>query len=406
VYDHDHLGRPRALRWVAHDPGNTDLRLLDLEVAHDIDEAVQIANACGLPAQNFIVADASGRVGWTLIGPIPRRFGFDGRRPSSWADGDRGWDGTLTPAEYPRLLDPENGRLWTANNRTVDGEMLAKIGNGGFGLGARAGQIRDDLFELERASERDLLAIQLDDRALFLERWRQVLLETLDDAAVAEDPRRGVLRRAVLESWTGHASVDSVAYRMVRGFRRFLARQVFEPLTAVCETADEQFSFFSIGQSEGPLWKLVSERPEHLLNPVYASWREQLLAAADDLIDYFTQDEVLDLSEKTWGDYNTVRLRHPLSQAVPFLSDWLDTESVQLPGDSNMPRVQTPGFGASERLIVSPGREQDGIFHLPGGASGHPLSPFYRSGHDAWVHGEPSSFLPGTTVHSLTLQPE
>ena len=70
-----------------------------------------------------------------------------------------------------------------------------------------------------------------------------------------------------------------------------------------------------------------------------------------------------------------------------------------------MPRVQTPGFGASERMVVSPGREQDGIFHLPGGPSGHPLSPYYLSGHDAWVRGEPSSFLPGATVHSLTLQP-
>jgi len=378
---------------------------MDLEVARDIDEGVAIANRSGLPEQNFVVADSSGRIGWTLIGPIPRRFGFDGRRPASWADGARGWDGRLPPDEYPRLLDPEHGRLWTANNRTVDGEMLAKIGDGGYDLGARAGQIRDDLFGLSTASERDLLAIQLDDRALFLERWRQLLLDTLDDAAVAEDSRRGLLRDAVQGSWTGRASVDSVGYRMVRGFRRFLARQVFEPLTAVCETADEDFSFFSIGQWEGPLWRLVSERPEHLLHPEHESWREQLLAAADELIDYFSNDEGLDLSQKSWGDYNTVTLRHPLSQAAPFLSGWLDTDGVQLPGDSNMPRVQTPGFGASERMVVSPGREQDGILHLPGGPSGHPLSPYYRSGHDAWVRGEPSSFLPGPTVHTLTLQP-
>lgn len=75
----------------------------------------------------------------------------------------------------------------------------------------------------------------------------------------------------------------------------------------------------------------------------------------------------------------------------------------QLAGDSNMPRVQGTGFGASERLVVSPGREQDGLFHMPTGQSGHPLSPFYREGHAAWVDGEPAPYLPGDTAHRLEL---
>jgi penicillin amidase len=42
---------------------------------------------------------------------------------------------------------------------------------------------------------------------------------------------------------------------------------------------------------------------------------------------------------------------------------------------------------------------------MPGGQSAHPLSPFYRAGHQAWVRGEPTPFLPGPTQHTLTLQP-
>ena len=76
-----------------------------------------------------------------------------------------------------------------------------------------------------------------------------------------------------------------------------------------------------------------------------------------------------------------------------------------LPGDNNMPRVQSPDFGASERFVVSPGHEADGIFEMPGGESGNPLSPFYRAGYEAWVHGEPTPFLPGPTRHTLRLQP-
>jgi penicillin amidase len=111
------------------------------------------------------------------------------------------------------------------------------------------------------------------------------------------------------------------------------------------------------------------------------------------------------IASYTWGKANTVRIRHPLSRAVPILSRWLDMPEEQLPGDSNMPRVQGPAFGASERFAVSPGREQDGYFHMPTGQCGHFLSPYYRDGNAAWARGEAEPFLPGAAVHSLTLRP-
>jgi penicillin amidase len=107
----------------------------------------------------------------------------------------------------------------------------------------------------------------------------------------------------------------------------------------------------------------------------------------------------------TWGARNTAAFHHPLSRAVPALGPWLDLPPDRLPGDSHMPRFQSPTAGASERLAVSPGREAEGYFHMPGGQSGHPLSPHYRDGHAAWVRGEPTPFLPGPPVHVLTLQP-
>ena len=76
-----------------------------------------------------------------------------------------------------------------------------------------------------------------------------------------------------------------------------------------------------------------------------------------------------------------------------------------LPGDSGMPRVQGPDFGASERMVVSPGHEADGIIHMPGGQSGHPMSPFWGAGHDDWVHGRATPFLPGQTRYTMRLVP-
>jgi penicillin amidase len=155
---------------------------------------------------------------------------------------------------------------------------------------------------------------------------------------------------------------------------------------------------------EGPLWALVGARPPHLLDPRYPDWDALLLDAVDAVVAALTAGERR-LDDRTWGEANTPRIGHPLSRAVPWLARWLDMPRLPLPGDSHMPRVQGTTFGASERMAVAPGAEDRGYFHMPGGQSGHPLSPHYRDGHLAWVVGEPTPFLPGAAVHTLRLRP-
>jgi penicillin amidase len=65
--------------------------------------------------------------------------------------------------------------------------------------------------------------------------------------------------------------------------------------------------------------------------------------------------------------------------------------------------VQEEAFGASERFAVSPGHEEEGYLLIPGGQSGHPLSPYYRAGFGAWARGEALPFLPGPAQHTLVL---
>jgi penicillin amidase len=403
IVDRDPSGRQRAIRWTAHDPGGVDLGLMRMEEAHDLDGALRTVAAAGIPAQNVVVADATGRIGWTIGGRMPRRVGFDGRLPSSWADGQHRWEGLLPPDEAPRLVDPTGGLVWSANNRVVSGKAAGLIGDGGWDLGARARQIRDDLRALPKATPIDLLQVQLDDRALFLQRWRDLLLAMLTPEAAAAFPDRAAARRLV-EAWSGRASVESAGYRIVRAFRSAVADDVLDALTVRCHEADPSFETSSMPQREGPLWRLVSERPAHLLSRSYKTWDEALLASLDRALTLVTRDGT-PLEQATWGKRNMLRMQHPLSRAVPQLASWLDMTPRPLPGDSSMPRVQAPEFGASERMVVPPGHEEEGLFHMPGGQSGHPLSPWYRAGHEAWASGQPAPFLPGAPEHVLVLTP-
>ncbi|MDO8543105.1 MAG: penicillin acylase family protein [Opitutaceae bacterium] len=415
-------GLPLALRWTAHDPAATNLRLRELEDANDVSEAVKVAHVAGMPVQNFNVADSAGDIAWTIAGRLPQRVGYDGRLPVSWAFGDRKWEGFLPPERVPVVttkppagpaggegpasaneIRAGSGAIWSANQRHVGGDSLKLIGDGDYSRPYRAAQIRDDLAALQQASPRDLLGVQLDDRALFLAPWHKLLMDTLTPVATNQNRARTTLR-SFAEKWEGRASVDAVSYRLVREFRSTLYARVFGAIFAPCIESNPNFQWADL-YLEPAIWALVRERPAHLLNPEFSSWDAVLLAAVDDLITQLDKQGVK-LPQANWGWRNTARIRHPFGNLIPeWASYWLNMPADPLPGDTDMPRVQGPTHGASERLIVSPGREHEGIFHMPCGQSAHPLSPYYRAGHSAWVRGEPSPFLPGPMQHTLRLVP-
>ena len=398
-------GVPLALRWISHDAEATDFGLMGMEAAATVADGIAVAHRAGMPAQNILLADKAGAVAWTIAGRLPKRAGYDGRLPTSWGFGDRKWDGYLPANEVPVVTGEASllpGRIWSANHRHVGGDALAKLGDGAYARSPRAAQIRDGLAAIARATPKDLLAVQLDNRALFLAPWHELLMDVLKPEVVAAKKSRAALR-SFAEKWEGRATADAVSYRLVREFRTAVFGRVFPPIFQACTEAYPRFDGRQL-QLDPALWTMLREKPLHLLNPEFASWDDLLVAAVDDVI-RVTDEQGVTLPQGNWGWRNRARVRHPFSASFPWLARWLDMPADPLPGDSDMPRVQSPGHGASERLVVSPGREHEGIFHMPAGQSGHPMSPFFRAGHEAWVRGEPTPFLPGKTQHTLTLKP-
>lgn len=404
VDDVDYPHGEIAVSWIAHKPEAVNLRLIALETVENVTAALDVANTIGVPPQNFVTGDSDGNIGWTIAGRIPVKTEFNAMVPADWSQ-VHGWTGWLDPADYPRIVNPGSGRIWTANARVADGDALSTIGDGGYDLGARARQIRDSLAEKDSFDARDMLRIQLDDRALFLAPWQELLLAVLDDDTIAGDAELTEFRRLV-DEWIPRAATDSAGYRLVRAFRLEVRSVVFHGLMGPVRDAygDDVKPLLS-NQFEAPLWSLVTERPMHMLPARYASWHALLVAAVRANIAWLDHNYEGPLAERTWGELNVALIRHPLSRAVPALSKWLDMPHEPLSGDHDMPKAQGPGFGASERFSVSPGDEANGLMQMPTGQSGHPLSDFYRQGHDDWVHGRPSPYLPGETLHTLTLTP-
>ncbi|HEU4662512.1 MAG TPA: penicillin acylase family protein [Dokdonella sp.] len=396
-------GVPLAFAWVAQQPGGIDVDLVRLEAARSVDEAVAVAHASGIPPQNLIVGDAAGSIAWTIAGRIPKRSGgYDPNLPSDWSTSGTGWDGWVADDLHPLVANPPWQRLWSANQRSVEDAALALLGDGGYDLGARAAQIRDGLRAKEHFDPADLLEIQLDDRALFLEHWKDLLEFELNRAPAS--PLHDAMK-TILADWHGRASTDSVAYRLVRSWRGEVIDTVMDGFAAAVRKQFPDFKLPKMPQSEQAVWKLLTQRPPHLLPPGTADW-DALMIAALDRAGARLDEQPGGIAARRWGEHNTARIAHPLSRGLPaFAARWLDMPYEALPGDANMPRVQSPSFGASERFAVAPGDEAHGYFMMPGGQSGHPLSPYYGAGHADWVHGTPTPFLPGPAQHVLEIGP-
>jgi penicillin amidase len=315
------------------------------------------------------------------------------------------WDHPLAPADYPKLVNPAGGQLSTANSRQLMGAGADVIGDGGFDLGARNHQVRDSLTALGPKTDlKAVYAITLDDRAIFMAGWRTRAIGALDAAAIKDKPQRAEFLRLLQTSWSGRASVESTGYRLARGFMWALHDLLFDEANGEMAAIDAKANM----QAASTRWpvvlaRLLDEKPAGWLPAAYPDWQALELAAVDQVIAQLTKDGK-PLAAATWGERNTAAIAHPISAAVPAFKAWLSAPADPLPGDSNMPRVAGRNFGQSERLTVAPGKEEQGVFDMPGGQSGHPLSPYFLRGHADWVAGTTVPLLPGPAVHTLKFE--
>lgn len=380
-----------ALCWVAHDLDCFNFRLIDLEKTTTSSAALEALPVIHLPVLNFMVADQEGHIGWSYVGKIPKRNGYLPGIPVSFTGGECKWTGFIQPDEYPKLMDPAEGYLWTANNRVLNDSSLGD----NYLNSIRAYQIRKRLLDSKCHTTEDMYAIQLDDEALFFNRWYELLINHLDKS----NPKHRQLYSRIV-AWDHHCSASSQGYFWIRSFRQHVIDRVAGRLFAPCFAISPDLNLQLLDLEE-PLYLIVSEQPSYLADPDLGSWKAEISHIIETMI-----DENAHIREHApWGNYNISSIRHPLSEVLSLISYFLDMPKKPLSGDYYVPRVSSPSDGASVRLVVSPGLEKDGILSVPCGQSGHPLSKHYRDQHQGWAEGKATPFLPGAPVHCLLLTP-
>jgi penicillin amidase len=157
------LGPATALRWTAIDPSVPDRSaeaFFGLMRAGDWNQFLAAVSKLSAPEQNFVYADADGHIGYTASGAIPIRPRASGLLPVS-GEGVDEWSGFIPFSDLPRVLDPPDGFLVTANNAVVSNRYPWPISRD-WAEPYRAIRIAERIRALSKASPQDVAAIQSD----------------------------------------------------------------------------------------------------------------------------------------------------------------------------------------------------------------------------------------------------
>jgi penicillin amidase len=393
-----------ALQWVALDPWMLDFDLRGIDRAESVSGLIAALRDYRGPAQNFLMADAGGHIGFAIGGQFPRRAGFDSNRPREGADANAGWRGWMSPDSIPRIVDPPQGFLTTANQRTVGGRAMRAVTGTLFGMPYRARRIHDVLASRTDWTVDRVSALQNDVDDGFLAVTAAALDRALTPEACAKDDTLARVRR-ILDGWTHRADTTSVAHFLLRLARPELNAAAQGPLLAPCVAADSDFAYvYSLGDEVTR--RLLEARPMHLLDPAYTDWDALVRAAAKRAVRAVGRSlPGVALEDAAWGRYNRARVNHPLGDAVPALDRWLDMPHAALAGGASIVRMARPREGASMRMIVDLAHPERSRFALPGGQSGHFLSKHYGDSFGAWVAGGTQPLEPGPAVSRIALSP-
>ncbi|MFI6053447.1 penicillin acylase family protein [Streptomyces violascens] len=366
-------GEKVAVRWTGHDPRAGDLRFHRLAHAADLDEAVTVLDGAHGVALNVLVTDRERRA-HLATGLLPRRPAGTSRTAPS--------DGHLTGPERPRIVDPPDGILVSANDAALSEDEF-RIGLD-LDPGHRARRIRTVLGAAERHDADGMHALQHDITA-------ELYLPYRDLAVAALPPTDPV--RALLEGWDGTAATDSRAFGVLVRLREALAQRVLAPYLAVCREHEPAFRF-PFRDLDRPLLAILHARDC------------ALLPAGTTDVDGFVADCLRAVARERpakWGRLNRVGLGHPLAALAPWASALLGIRPRPQAGMLHSVRTAVPGFGAAGRVVVTAGDLVTA--ELPAGQSGHPLSPHYADRHVRWASLPPYRVRTAPTGCGYDLHP-
>jgi penicillin G amidase len=406
-------GRAYALRWTALEPGGLDFGFPLLGEARDWNSFIETTRHIAGPGQNTIYADVDGNIGFTIPARVPVRANGDGALPVPGDTDAYEWTGYIPFEELPRVENPPNGIIATANARTVGPgykyylsdrqagpyrtARLYELLSGSTGLtAARCNEIQNDIVSLPN----------------------HFLAGALLEAAKAKQPADARAQRLIakLAGWDARATAESVETSFLEYTRRALFVRLLQPYLGDEVTKYELWEPQSVynnvwWRDKVFLENILRARAVGWLPSGVANYDELLMASADDAVNAL-QKQSGEPAETAWnwGRLHALDMVHPLGRSGP-LHGLLSIGPYQQGGTIDTVRAMGVGHGPAMRFVADLANFDGSLMEIPTGESGQYGSPYYRDQFAEWFAGRgiPAAFSiaaeDSARAHRLMLLP-
>jgi penicillin amidase len=383
-----------SMRSTALDEPSTGLAtILPMLRARDVDELEQVMRAWVDPVNSLVSADVDGNISYRTVGRIPVRDPANSWGPVPGGDARHDWHGLVPYDELPRLRNPTNGLIVTANQRIVPDGYPYRLGLD-YARPDRARRLHQRLDAIDGATVADMADVHRDVQSLAAPIWAARF------AALA--PREEVERAALdlLRGWDGSMAADSGAAAVYVAARDAVCRLLaHHPALAGVRAPvpDEPPGTFQ--PLELRIWAISTGlllADDRTLLPAGRSWDDVLAAALTDGVAVLRTALGDDAAAWRWGALHLAAPRNPIGATRPAWAAQLDPPTIAMGGewDTVMCAAHPAGFGfgvtgtSVARYVFDTADWDRSMWIVPLGASGDPGSAHFADQQERWARGE------------------
>lgn len=374
-----------SMQWTALEPTLELEAVMQMNKANDWESFEKALENFHAPAQNFVFASPDGTIAYKANGRIPLRKLGDGQLPVPGDSSEYGWEGYIPYDELPRVVNPDEGFIATANNEVVGAEYPYHITKF-WAQPYRYERIAEVLESGDQFTAEDMMALQLDVKNLYAAEFLPSLIESVRAKDVDGKYEEAL---EILAAWDQFDDVDEAAPLIFHKLMKELPLILFE-----AEMPTDVYAMMpGKGQITDQLLRVGFAGESSAWLDEYGGVDEWVFDAFEQSMAKTTEEFGKNLSKWRWGDFHQVAFPHPLSSASSVLAKFLDPKKQEL-GGSNI-TVQAAAFkedgtvnhGAPWRFVADL-EDLSTTYQIVGpGISGHMKSKWFHSAAEDWVQG-------------------
>ncbi|EOQ95534.1 penicillin amidase [Leptospira wolbachii serovar Codice str. CDC] len=387
-------GRPVSLYWAHHHLQNPLLDVLfQMGKSKSFTELDAASSMIGAPGLNFSYADKSGNIAYYAVGRFPILKSGNPRKILEGSTGENDVIGYVPAKNNPKIINPKNGIIVTANNQ-VTNKALPGLGKpeGNWQPPDRFQRLVGILETKEKWSMEELAAIQNDTVSSFAPEYLDLILSSVKDAKTPNGKK--VL--GILKTWNFEHFPESQGAAVYDVFFYITLRELL-----IDEMGPTNFELY------GDIAEYWNAYRRFVRNPDSTFWddlrTEGITESREDILKRSIEEtgryleKHLSASPSLWTWKNLYKIKHPHPLGVlPVIGGIFDIGPLPSSGGAEvvnnlkyklMKEDWTAFSGPSKRRVIDYGRFEESVTQLPIGNSGNLASPFYGNLVDDYING-------------------